>query len=74
MSLESLFQHILFTEHQAEESRRELREGRVVVPWGGGGQVPEGGGLGAALTLPDGDLSEDLCSSEVRNYPVSRED
>ncbi|KAL4698850.1 hypothetical protein H8959_011507, partial [Pygathrix nigripes] len=29
MSLESLFQHIIFTEHQAEESRRLMREGRV---------------------------------------------
>lgn len=28
MSLESLFQHIIFTEHQAEESRRVMREGR----------------------------------------------
>lgn len=28
MSLESLFQHILFTEHQAEESRRAMREGQ----------------------------------------------
>lgn len=27
MSLESLFQHIIFTEHQAEESRRVMREG-----------------------------------------------
>ncbi|XP_059111965.1 coiled-coil domain-containing protein 172 isoform X1 [Peromyscus eremicus] len=31
MSLESLFQHILFTEHQAEESRRELREVRSEI-------------------------------------------
>lgn len=28
MSLESLFQHIIFSELQAEESRRLLREGR----------------------------------------------
>lgn len=27
MSLESLFQHIIFSEHQAEESRRVMREG-----------------------------------------------
>lgn len=27
MSLESLFQHIIFTEHQAEENRRVMREG-----------------------------------------------
>ncbi|OBS58946.1 hypothetical protein A6R68_09929, partial [Neotoma lepida] len=31
MSLESLFQHILFTEHQAEESRRVLREVRAEI-------------------------------------------
>ncbi|XP_037061660.1 coiled-coil domain-containing protein 172 isoform X2 [Peromyscus leucopus] len=31
MSLESLFQHILFSEHQAEESRRELREVRSEI-------------------------------------------
>ncbi|KAL6089719.1 hypothetical protein STEG23_029711, partial [Scotinomys teguina] len=31
MSLETLFQHILFTEHQAEESRRELREVRSEI-------------------------------------------
>lgn len=27
MSLESLFQHIIFAEHQAEQSRRVLRKG-----------------------------------------------
>jgi hypothetical protein len=32
MSLESLFQHIIFTEHQAEESRRVMREGQVFLP------------------------------------------
>ncbi|XP_062957703.1 coiled-coil domain-containing protein 172 [Cynocephalus volans] len=31
MSLESLFQHILFTEHQAEESRRLMREVRSEI-------------------------------------------
>ncbi|XP_011715166.1 coiled-coil domain-containing protein 172 isoform X4 [Macaca nemestrina] len=31
MSLESLFQHIIFTEHQAEESRRLMREVRSEV-------------------------------------------
>ncbi|GAB1302568.1 Coiled-coil domain-containing protein 172 [Apodemus speciosus] len=31
MSLESLFQHIIFTEHQAEESRRVLREVRSEI-------------------------------------------
>lgn len=30
MSLESLFQHIIFSEQRAEESRRLMREGR----WG----------------------------------------
>lgn len=34
MSLESLFQHIIFTEHQAEESRRVMREGGWACPWG----------------------------------------
>ncbi|MBZ3876521.1 Coiled-coil domain-containing protein 172 [Sciurus carolinensis] len=33
MSLESLFQHIIFSEHQAEESRRVMREGRVFLPF-----------------------------------------
>lgn len=39
MSLESLFEHIIFTEHQAEESRRALREGQgpwPVGPFGAG--------------------------------------
>lgn len=39
MSLESLFEHIIFTEHQAEESRRVLREGQgpwPVGPFGAG--------------------------------------
>ncbi|XP_055098737.1 coiled-coil domain-containing protein 172 isoform X2 [Symphalangus syndactylus] len=31
MSLESLFQHIIFTEHQAEESRRLMREVRSEI-------------------------------------------
>ncbi|XP_031246699.1 coiled-coil domain-containing protein 172 isoform X2 [Mastomys coucha] len=31
MSLESLFQHIIFTEHQAEESRRVMREVRSEI-------------------------------------------
>ncbi|XP_035125102.1 coiled-coil domain-containing protein 172 isoform X2 [Callithrix jacchus] len=31
MSLESLFQHIIFTEHQAEESRRLMREVRLEI-------------------------------------------
>ncbi|XP_053441120.1 coiled-coil domain-containing protein 172 [Nycticebus coucang] len=31
MSLESLFQHIIFTEHQAEESRRLIREVRLEI-------------------------------------------
>lgn len=31
MSLESLFQHIIFTEHQAEESRRVMREGEPAL-------------------------------------------
>ncbi|CAO2585945.1 Coiled-coil domain-containing protein 172 [Lemmus lemmus] len=31
MSLESLFEHIIFTEHQAEESRRALREVRSEI-------------------------------------------
>lgn len=31
MSLESLFQHIIFTEHQAEESRRVMREGGTAL-------------------------------------------
>lgn len=35
MSLESLFQHIIFSEHRAEESRRLLREGRAFA-WGPG--------------------------------------
>ncbi|XP_008842534.1 coiled-coil domain-containing protein 172 isoform X1 [Nannospalax galili] len=31
MSLESFFQHIIFTEHQAEKSRREMREVRSEI-------------------------------------------
>lgn len=45
MSLESLFQHILFTEHQAEESRRAMREGR-------------GPALGGMLSLGAGYLDQ----------------
>lgn len=37
MSLESLFEHIIFTEHQAEESRRALREGQGPCPMGPSG-------------------------------------
>lgn len=34
MNLESLFQHIILTEHQAEESRRVMRQGQVAQPLG----------------------------------------
>lgn len=54
MSLESLFQHIIFSEHQAEESRRLMREGQGLccLSWGlgaggkagGSGQGSEGSG------------------------------
>ena len=51
MSLESLFQHIIFSEHQAEESRRLMREGQGLCPlsWGlgaGGKAVGSGQGSG----------------------------
>lgn len=36
MNLESLFQHIVFSEHQAEEGRRRMREGGRV------GRLPGG--------------------------------
>lgn len=55
MSLESLFQHIIFTEHQAEESRRLMREGGPALgghlafgagclPWGVGWHLAFGAG------------------------------
>lgn len=52
MSLESLFQHIIFSEHQAEESRRVMREGGA-CPRGAFGVwswvfAPQTGGEGKA--------------------------
>ena len=62
MSLESLFQHIIFSEHQAEESRRLMREGQGLCPlsWGlgaggkavGSGQSSEGWGKTVKGVLP----------------------
>ncbi len=67
MSLESLFQHIIFSEHQAEESRRLIREGRCSrlvlgpVSWGGGGRVVLLGGVGWGL--------EPKAARKVRSEP-----
>lgn len=45
MSLESLFQHIIFSEHLAEENRRLMRQGRALAGasgLGAGGLEAEG--------------------------------
>lgn len=73
MSLESLFQHIIFSELQAEESRRLLREGRrdtlgalhgafVFSSWGLGAEGNlQSSGLsreGSLLSTPGGKTAE----------------
>lgn len=53
MSLESLFQHIIFTEHQAEESHRALREGQGPDPGRDGGEtLVLGGKKGGVFATP----------------------
>lgn len=51
MSLESLFEHIIFSEHQAEKSRRALREGQGAALWGRVSGAEGRGGIGVEFAV-----------------------
>lgn len=57
MSLDSLFQHIILSEHLAEENRRLMRQGRALAGasgLGGGGNQEAVGRAGRAGGFPRG--------------------